>query len=377
VVGRAQILDVGVANEAARFGHDVDRQSCQFGYSRVKILCRLAVQRRPGQRRQVIREREMFRLRQRVLAECAFALELGRGKRGQLQRSAERIAVAAERERAIKHWRGHQDPGNENALVALQQTRDFGGAKATVALAQDEFRRTGSAVLGDVQRDDFRHRLGVAVHAPECPGAIGLGGPAPASADGIDQDEIGESEPGLRIVHQTDIGAVTAVHAELGDPRADQPEVQKRRCGARAAVEHERHRPCRRTGRFRRISRIEDRSRPVAGLIEQRKRPGRRGIGELAAGKIDAVLGNGVRRQERKHAGAAWLLASAALLCFVLVIALAATGAILRNSRTRRGGEQECNKQIAKIDHDRFLTPTFLRNLRALTLSISSFMIAS
>jgi hypothetical protein len=70
-------------------------------------------------------------------------------------------------------------------------------------------------------------------------------------------------------------------------------------------------------------------------------------------------------------------LASAALLCFVLVIALAATGAILRNSRTRRGGEQECNKQIAQIDHDRFLTPTFLRNLRALTLSISSFMIAS
>jgi hypothetical protein len=48
-------------------------------------------------------------------------------------------------------------------------------------------------------------------------------------------------------------------------------------------------------------------------------------------------------------------LASAALLRFVLVIALAAAGAILRNGRARRNSEQECDKQTANIDHDRFL----------------------
>src|SRR4029077_1976214 len=130
-----------------------------------------------------------------------------------------REAVAAELERAFEHRRQHDDPRNHDALVVLHDARDLGGAKAAVAFAEDEFRRADAAVLGHVKRDDFRHRFGVAVHAPERVAAVGLGRPAPAGADRIDHDQIGEGEPGVRIIDQADVGGVASTYAEPGDAR--------------------------------------------------------------------------------------------------------------------------------------------------------------
>ena len=83
----------------------------------------------------------MLGLRQRLLAESAVAFELGRGERGELQRGAEREAVAAELERALDHRRHHEDAVHDDALLVLQRPRDLGGAEAAIAFAENEFRR--------------------------------------------------------------------------------------------------------------------------------------------------------------------------------------------------------------------------------------------
>ena len=197
----------------------------------------------------------------------------------------------------------------------LHGARDLGGAKAAVAFAEDEFRRADAVVLGDVKRDHLRHRLGVAAHAPERAAAVGLGRPAPAGADRIDQHQIGEGEPGIRIVDQADIGAVMPGHAELGDARTHHAEMEESRSRARAAIEHEGQRPRRVIvilvgrslvrGSFGHIGGVEHRGRALARLIEQRQRSGGRRIGELAARRIDAVLADRIARQQRQNTRAA------------------------------------------------------------------------
>ena len=167
-----------------------------------------------------------------------------------------------------------------------------------------------TVVLGDVKRDHLRHRLGVAAHAPERAAAVGLGRPAPAGADRIDQHQIGEGEPGIRIIDQADIGAVVPGHAELGDARTHHPEMEEGRSRAGAAIEHEGQRPrrvivvlvCRSFGH---IGGVEHRGRALARLIEQRQRSGGRRIGELAVRRIDAVLADRIARQQRQNTGAA------------------------------------------------------------------------
>ena len=191
------------------------------------------------------------------------------------------------------------------------------------------FGELSAAVLGDVKRDHFRQRFGVAMHAPEAVAAFGLGRPAPAGADRIDQHQIGEGEPGVRVVGQTDVGAVVVV-AERSNARTDQAEIEERRAGARSAVEHERHRPCRAV-RFRNEGCIENGGRALARLIEQRQRTGGRRVSELAGRRVDAVLGDGIRRQQRQDARAG--LARALLLMVRPLIA--AVAAVLLRDRGR------------------------------------------
>ena len=290
----------------------------------------------------------MLGLRQRLLAERAGALELGRRQRRQLQRGAERKAVAAECQRAFEQRRDHDDAADHDALVVLHGARDLGGAEAAVALAQNVFRRTQSAVLGDVERDHFRHRFGVAVDTPERAAAVGLGRPAPAGADRIDQHQIGEGEPGVRVVHEMDVGAVKAV-AECGDARADQAEIEKRRGGARPAVEHEGQRPAR-IVRFDHIGGIEDCGRALARLIEQRERTGGGRVGELAARNIDAVLGDGVAGQQRQHSRPGLLLS---VLARVISLARRSARVLLRDRGGSKERDPKRNRGTAKIDHVR------------------------
>ena len=219
---------------------------------------------------------------------------------------------AAELELAFDHRRDHDDAADDNALIVLQRACHLGGAEAAIAFAQDVFRRADAAVLGDVKRDRLGERFGVAMHAPERAAAVGLGGATPAGADRIDHHQIGESEPGVRIVDQADIGAVKAV-AESGDARTDQAEIEERGAGARTAVEHERY-GAGRVVRFGDEGRVENRGRAFAGLIEQGECAGGRRVSELARRRVDRVLGDRIGRQKRKDArSAATLLALVAV----------------------------------------------------------------
>ena len=74
----------------------------EFRDARIEVFGRIALWRRTGQRREIIGQGKMLRLGQRLLAERAFAFELGRSQRRQLQSGAKRKAVAAELKGALK-----------------------------------------------------------------------------------------------------------------------------------------------------------------------------------------------------------------------------------------------------------------------------------
>src|SRR5262249_49679599 len=97
----AQMLDVGVADEAARAAGDVLGKTGDFGDAGIKVARGVALRPGTGQPGQIIGERETLGLRLRLLAEGAFALELGRGQRRQLQSGAERGTTGAESQGAL------------------------------------------------------------------------------------------------------------------------------------------------------------------------------------------------------------------------------------------------------------------------------------
>ena len=169
----------------------------------------------------------MLGLGKRLLAERPFALELGGRERGQLQSGAEREAIAAELKCAFKRRRQHQDAGGDDALLALQHARDFGGAKSAIAFAKNEFGRTGAAVLGDIKRNDLGHGFRIAVNGPKVAGVVRLGRAAPAGADRIDQHQIGERQPGIRIVDQAHFGAVAAIRPNWAMRGPTRPRLRK------------------------------------------------------------------------------------------------------------------------------------------------------
>ena len=156
-----------------------------------------------------------------------------------------------------------------------------------------------------------------------------------------------------------------SAQAEFGEARTDEPEIEKRGRRARTAVEHEGHRPVRRVGGFHHVGRVEHRGRTLAGLIEQRERAGGRRIGKFAAGRIDAVLADGVGGQERKHAGSVFLLPAGPALTALLLATPGPAGVLLRQRggaepQKRAGDERHDGKFTAKMDHDCFLK-TFAR----------------
>src|SRR5438067_10724266 len=127
--------------------------------------------------------------------------------------------------------------------------RHLRGAVAAVAFAEQVFGRSAAAVLSDIERDDLGHSLRVLSHAVEGFAAVGLGWPAPAGADRIDEYEIGEGEPGRGVVLHARRGRVVA--GKLENARAEDTQVQIRRCRARSAVEGEGDGTVRRFGIFR------------------------------------------------------------------------------------------------------------------------------
>src|SRR3954453_10941486 len=134
-----EVLDIGVADEAARLGDELDRQACDVCDTSIEGARALALGGRTCQRREILREREVLGLGDPLLAELALPLELGGGERGQLQRGAERKPGAAEDQPAFHERRHHRDSGYADALVAPERLRHLGGPEAAVTLAKKIF----------------------------------------------------------------------------------------------------------------------------------------------------------------------------------------------------------------------------------------------
>ena len=92
--------------------HDVLRKPADLRDAGIEIAGGIALRPGAGQRREIVGECEALDLRLRLLAESAFALELGRRQRRQLQRRAQGEAAAAEYQPALDQRRHHDDAGS-------------------------------------------------------------------------------------------------------------------------------------------------------------------------------------------------------------------------------------------------------------------------
>src|SRR5262249_38655310 len=191
--------------------------------------------------------------------------------------------------------------GNQNALVALQRTRSLDGTEAAIALAKKKLRRTGAVIAGDIECDGLGHGTRVAANAPEILAIVRLDRAAPACPDRVDQDEVREREPSLRVVAQGRARSIVTVRTKIENSRSDEAEMQKRRCRPGATVKYEREWPVG-TAILHHVSGVKDRCGLLAGLIVKRKSAGSRCIGQRSACCTYRVFRYGIRRQQPQHA---------------------------------------------------------------------------
>ncbi len=124
------------------------------------------------------------------------------------------------------------------------------------------------------------------------------GRPAVAALDGIDEDEVGEVEPGVGVVDHLAGGegelAAVAVIEHAGSERAD---LQISRARAGSAVEGDGDRAARFGRAAEPVGDIEDLCRALALVVGERDRAGGRGIGDVATVEPDRMRGDRVRGQ--------------------------------------------------------------------------------
>jgi hypothetical protein len=254
--------------------------------------------------RQVFAERETLRLALLRFVEALAPVHLGGGQRRQLQRRAKRELVRPEHQLPLEQRREHHRAGDDDPLRVLQRTRHLRRAKAAIALAKQEFRRRRAVVVGDIERDRLGDALGIGVDVVVLGRIVGFHGAAPAGADRVDQHEVGEVEPAVRIVDQLGAGPVIALRPEIDDPRSDEPEMQKGRCRARSAVEGKGQRPVL-AAVLLHVGGIEDRGGLCPILAEHVERPGGSGVGKLLSADRRLVLCHGIVWQQFQNALAA------------------------------------------------------------------------
>src|SRR5436305_12682073 len=130
-------------------------------------------------------------------------------------------------------------------MLELQLSHDLRPANAAIALACDVFRRGQPVVLLEPAADHQRNRIDIAIDRIEpLPRILTTRNKtAVAGADGIDEDEIGKVEPGLRVrLHLGRRRWRKPLAVERQPPWPDRTELEPRRRGARPAIEQERHR---------------------------------------------------------------------------------------------------------------------------------------
>ena len=102
--------------------------------------------------------------------------------------------------REIQHRRNEHKPAHADALVLFKCALDLQRAHAAVTLADEEFRRAPAAVLVDPFANEDGERIGVPVDRPDvAPRLVAADQPAVARPGRIDENEICEIKPGLRI----------------------------------------------------------------------------------------------------------------------------------------------------------------------------------
>ena len=200
----------------------------------------------------------------------------------------------------IQHRRDQHEPLHPDALMDLQFANDLRSANAAIAFADDKFRREQAVGLFQPAADRHRDRVDVAVDR-EKPLARVLAGrneAAIAGPDRIDEDEIGEVEPGLGIGLQIGrSGSNRRISIDRQPPGSGRAELQKGGGSPRPAIEKESDRPRRRIGAVQPIGRVGDIGLRLALVVEQADRARGRREGERAPGENQRLLGRGIRRQ--------------------------------------------------------------------------------
>ena len=221
-----------------------------------------------------------------------------RGSKGwQHQRQGQqRVGVAAQhgefQGRRDQHGAAHGDAAGQQPLG------DVHGAKAAVALANQEHRRQHAPSPRQIEPREVDHRLGILLDAEEGPvGFLGAGDAAAiACRDRIDEHQVREAEPGVGVVgevHGLQRGG--AVGGEVHTPRAHGGKVQEGRRRSGPAVEHEGD-GTRLGRRLQRIGDVEDMGGHLTLGARQRQRAGARRVGEAALALAHGVARYGLGR---------------------------------------------------------------------------------
>ena len=207
-------------------------------------------------------------------------------------------------------------------MILAQLLGEKRAAEAAVTLADEEFRRGHAVVAAQPARDDRRQRVDIAVDRIIAVADVLLGADraAVAGADRIDEDEVGEVEPGLGIGDDGRRRRRADARAVEGQtPRAEHAEMQIGRRGAGAAIDRKGDGPRARLGSVEPVGDEADLRLQPALRVAERQAAGRRREAQGAAGQIEDMLRDRIRRQPA-------LIARAALLGLATLLGLAALG---------------------------------------------------
>ena len=196
----------------------------------------------------------------------------------------------------IQHRRDHDQPAHADALAAAERTRHLGHPEPAIAFADQKFDRTLPAIALDPFADRDRERVGVAVDrkklaAHSVPACHDV---AIARQDRIDKDQVGEVEPGLRIVDHRGRRRSRYV-VEGNPPRTDGAEIKVSGRRAGAAVEQEGDRAA---GVAKHIGDEGDFRLGIAGFgVVERNRSGSRLEPQSPVRQFHHVFGGRIGRQ--------------------------------------------------------------------------------
>ena len=175
--------------------------------------------------------------------ELVLALKMRGGDGGQGDHPGNGREIAVLVDGGVEIGRDEDDAVHGDAELRLQVMRDARAAEAAVAFADEIFARTEAVVFDEPVVDDARQVLDVGLGAVEELLGLGFrdGGAAESGADGVDEDEVGEVEPGAGIVDQRGGigGAVAFVSDAFKMLGADGAEVEIDRRSSGASIEGE------------------------------------------------------------------------------------------------------------------------------------------